>query len=276
MKNHTILFILIFSIFTLISCTTHRYIYSASPADSPYFTKKGQSELSGYYSVSGNVLPKGYAHGFDLHGAYAISDHWALTAGYFNRKEKDIDHNYNTPSDSSVVVVGYKRNLFGIGGGYFIPLNPRKTITFNLYGGMDFGKFSINENDQSNGISDERFHDSKITKWFIQPSINFMPGRYFHASFISKNSFVHYGGITTSYTTDELAHYSLNKIANKTIHFSEPALDIQLGFPNIPWLKLDMMWSFATSNDYDETQLDIRSPNFSIGLSMDFSQMSKK
>ncbi|HET7116561.1 MAG TPA: hypothetical protein VFI29_08730 [Hanamia sp.] len=259
----------------LLSCTTRRYVYSASPANSPYFNKKGESELAGYFSSSAPNLPRGYANGFDLHGAYAISDHWALTTGYFNRKEKDIGmYNSNMPFDSSVI--RYKRKLFGVGAGYFIAVNPKKTITFNMYGGMDFGKFSFTENGWENGIPGDRFHNSNITKWFIQPSINFMPGRYFHASIILKNSFVHYGGITTSYTTDELDYYSLNKIANKTIYFIEPAWDIQLGLPEIPWLKVDMMWSFVSTHIFDNTLLDVRGLNFSIGLSTDLSQIRKK
>ncbi len=58
------------------SCSTYRYIYSASPANTPYFTKKGESKLTGYYSGSSeNRLTDKYAHGYDLQGAYALSDH---------------------------------------------------------------------------------------------------------------------------------------------------------------------------------------------------------
>lgn len=275
MKNYPLFFLFVISICGLLSCTTRRYIYAASPANSPYFTKKGQSKVAGYYSSNGRVLPIGYANGFDLHGAYATSDHWALTAGLFNRKEKDIgNYNSNIPFDSSFI--RYKRNLFSVGAGYFIPLNSKKTITFNMYGGMAFGKFSFKENGEKDGIAGERFHNSKITKWFFQPSINFVPGKYFNASIILKNSFVHYGGIATDYTTDELAYYSLNKIAYKTIYFNEPALDIQFGLPYVPWIKTDIMWSFISNSNYADTRLDVRGFNFSIGLSVDFSKIKEK
>jgi len=102
-----------------------------------------------------------------------------------------------------------------------------------------------------------------------------MPGKYFRASIIFKNSYVHYGRITTNYTGDELAFYSLDTIYDQTIHFSEPALDFQCGVPPIPWLKVDFIMS-GTSNPYPNTLLDIRSPNFSIGLSVDFSKMGRK
>lgn len=275
MKNYFffLLFIICFSGF--LSCTTRRYIYTASPANSPYFNKKGQSKLAAYYSSNERILPGGYANGFDLHGAYAISNHWAITGGYFNRKEKDIGiYDHNIPFDSSVI--RYKRNLIGAGTGYFIPLNPKKTITFNMYGGTAFGKFSFKENGEAAGIAGERFHNSKITKWFFQPSVNFMPGKYFNASIILKNSFVHYGNITTNYTTDEIAYFSLNKIADKTIYFCEPALDMQLGLPYVPWIKMDLMYSFISNSHFEDTKLDVRGLNISIGLSVDFSKIKEK
>ncbi len=85
MRNKFLLsaFIVIFT-----SCNTYRYIYSASPANTPYFKEKGESKITAYYSTAGgNSITKEYAHGFDLQGAYAFGDHWALTVGYFNRKE---------------------------------------------------------------------------------------------------------------------------------------------------------------------------------------------
>ena len=99
---------------------------------------------------------------------------------------------------------------------------------------------------------------------------------YFNASIIFKNSFVHYGGISTNYTADEIAYYSLNKIANKTIYFSEPALDIQFGMPYVPWIKTDFMESFIANSNYVDTRLDVRGLNFSIGLSVDFSKIGGK
>jgi len=160
MKRLLLFFAFIFSMCYLLSCiTTERYIYSASPANSPFFNEKGQSELAGYYSSTGRTQTGGFANGFDIHGAYSIGNHWALTARYFNRKEEDFNnenrYNYNIPFDTSVI--RYKRNLFSVGAGFFIPLNPAKTITLNMYGGMDFGKFSFTENGWENGIPGERF-----------------------------------------------------------------------------------------------------------------------
>ena len=129
MKNKLLLSAIII-VTCLSSCATYRYIYSASPPNNPYFREKGESKLAGYYSSSDdNTTTNGTAGGWDLQGAYAISNHWAVTAAYFSRREKDVYDYISYNSQSSVVK--YKRNLFDIGGGYFVPLNAKKTITFN-------------------------------------------------------------------------------------------------------------------------------------------------
>jgi hypothetical protein len=274
--RYNLLFSAIAVITLLSSCSTYRYIYSASPPNNPYFTKKRESKLTAYYSAAGSTAPsanKETADGLDLHGAYAISDHWALTAAYYNRREKDI-YEYsrdNTPFNSSLVK--YKRNLFETGGGYFVPLNQKKTFTFNLYGGVAFGKFSIDDNGMNNGQDYRRYHKAAITKWFFQPSINFMPGRYVRLSFVVKSSYVHYGNIRTSYSAEELQDLSLAIITNRTLNFIEPAWNFQFGLPEYPWIKVD--WTLSGITIQPASTQNIRANNVSIGLSVDFSKMRK-
>lgn len=264
------------------SCSSYRYIYSASPPNNPYFTGKGDSKLTAYYSEGDNSdqLSGEKDDGFDVQGAYAMGNRWAVTTSYFHRRERDIyTFNSNNIFDSSRV--NYKRNLVDVGGGYFMPVNFKKTITFNLYGGLALGKFSIKDNGVSNGANYSRYHNSAITKWFFQPSVNFMPGKYFHFSIALKNSFVHYGNIQTSYTAEELKYFSLDKIANKTLPYLETSFDFQLGLPEYPWVKLDAAISGA-SQPYggngsiaEEPRLRTRGFNGSIGLNFDFSKIKK-
>ena len=274
MKNTLTIFAIII-IIAASSCVSRRYIYSASPPNNPYFSKKGQSQLTGYYSSSNsNNLSAEFADGFDLQGAYAVSDHWAITAGYFSRKEKDVYnyYTYNSSFDSSVVI--YKRNLVDLGGGYFFSLNPKNTIIFNAYGGVGFGKFSFDDNGTAGNFAYNRYHSSNITKWFFQPSINFTTGDYFRCAFILKSSLIHYGDIQTSYTVTELSDFSLDKIANKTLYFLEPGLNFQFGIPKYPWVKLDM--SISSVSYTAQNTLGVRSGNASIGLSFDLSEIKKQ
>jgi hypothetical protein len=275
--------LLIFTIvFHCCSCNTPRYIYSPSAPNNPYFKEKGDSKLSTYYT-SGVRLRNRIGrenYGFDLQTAYAISNKWALTAGFFNRKEKDIypsrnDNYFNSYFDSSAVK--YNRRITDFGGGYFIPLDRSRSVYFAMYSGLGLGKFSFTDNGIDKArVNYSRFHHSAITKWFVQPSLNLFDGNYLRVSFIAKFSFVHYGNIATSYTNDELQFYWLDKIKNKTIGYIEPSLNMQFGIPPAEWVKIDGGFTFSSDPFYKNPQLQARVFNASIGLSFDFTKLKKK
>ncbi len=260
MKDCFVLAIFIVTV-SFTSCTTNRYIYSASPANNPYLTKKGNAELTGYYSSDANSdPPREYARGIDLQGGYAVGDHWAVIAGYLNRRERDI----NNESSSGNSFISYKRNFIDIGTGYFTSLNESKGLYFNLYGGYAVGKFSFEEDNY------RRYHESVIHKWFLQPGLNFITKEYFRMSFAGKISFVHYGDIKTTYTIEELSKYGLDRIAGKTICFFEPSFNVQFGTRKIPWVKIVFLMSGTSNYQPANTFLDVRGTNVSLGLSFDF------
>jgi len=268
----------IFILAIFYSCNTPRYIYSPSPPNNPYFKEKGDSKLTAYYS-SGGDDNKSSGHknnGFDLQAAYAISNNWALTAGFFERKEKEIypfgAYNY---FDSSAV--SYKRHIIDVGGGYFISMNRKRTVFLTIYGGLGLGKFSFSDDGIDKArVSYSRFHNSSISKWFIQPSLNFFAGNYFRASLIAKFSFVYYGNISTSYTNEELQFYWLDKIVNRTVSYVEPTFNMQFGIPPVDWVKVDGGFTFSSDPFYRNSQIQARSFNASIGLSFDFTKLRKK
>ena len=274
--------LVIIIIISLSSCApTYRYIYTASPANSPYFTQKGESELTGDYSSSSKTRNTNvFADGVDIHGAYALTDQWAVTVGYYNRREKDTFSYipYSGPFESSEI--NYKRNLFDIGGGYFVSLNQRKTITFNLYAGLTLGKFSFTDQGiDSSSANYSRNYNDRITKWYIQPSFNFMPREYIRLSYAMKFSFVHFGNTQTSYTPGEIKYLSLDMVDNKTLPFIEPSLNLQFGLPELPWIKLDagMSWTTNPFNTViSSTRVKVRSFGTSIGLNFDFSKLKNK
>src|SRR5690625_4473821 len=122
MKQNRLLLILGRAILTgLASCKTNRYIYKSSKPNVPFFGEKGDADASASIGASG----------VDVQGAYAISDHFAVTgaASLGIGEEQDEEKSIR----DSVATVNYHRNDFEIGVGYFVTLNPSKTITFNLY-----------------------------------------------------------------------------------------------------------------------------------------------
>ena len=260
----------------LVSCRTPRFIYSPAPPNNPYFREKGESKLAAYYSTAGNEndLQDEYNDGLDLQAAYAVSDHWALTADYYKRNEKDVFSNYDRSSfDSSII--RYDRHLTNFGAGYFMPVTGDKQIMLNIFGGVGFGKFSFTDNGTDIGVNYSRYYGSDMTRWYIQPSINFF-GKHLRTGLIGKVSWVHYKHPSTSYTPAELEYYDLHALPGKTLSFFEATWNVQASLKKMSWLHLDGSLT-ACSEPFDEAiNLDARNFNASIGLSIDFSKMKKK
>jgi hypothetical protein len=261
------------------SCRTQRYIYSPAAPAIPYFLKKGDSKLSAFYSSGDNgvntinqeiILPHRKANdGFDIQAAYALTNHWAVMFNQFYRKEIDTYSKDKNVFDTSIV--NYKRNIAELGVGYFVALNSKKTVTYNIYGGIGIGKFSINENGYDNSsVPYVRYLDNNITKTFLQGGFNFILSEYIRFSLGGRLSFVHYGKNYTSYTAYEQQYFSLDKIAENTIGFFEPTFNMQLGIPKVNWVKIE--GSVTTCSSPPTNYPASRGFNASIGLTFDIAK----
>jgi hypothetical protein len=272
------LILLLLICLTIISCRTPRFVYSPAPPNNPYFRERGESKLAAYYSTGAdaNELTNEYNNGFDLQGAYAVSDHFALTADYFKRSEKDgIYEDNRTYFDTSVV--RYKRRLTSIGAGYYTPITNDRKITMNVYGGLGFGKYSFSDDGLDNGAGYHRDYSSDMTKWYIQPSINFFVGNYFRTGLISKVSWVRFNDIETSYTSAELSYLDLDRLPGRTLRFFEATWNVQVSFRNMNWFYLDGGFTFSSDPFVnDDTNLEARNFNASIGISLDLSKIKRK
>jgi hypothetical protein len=272
------LILLLLICLTIISCRTPRFVYSPAPPNNPYFRERGESKLAAYYSTGAdaNELTNEYNNGFDLQGAYAVSDHFALTADYFKRSEKDgIYEDNRTYFDTSVV--RYKRRLTSIGAGYYTPITNDRKITMNVYGGLGFGKYSFSDDGLDNGAGYHRDYSSDMTKWYIQPSINFFVGNYFRTGLISKVSWVRFNDIETSYTSAELSYLDLDRLPGRTLRFFEATWNVQVSFRNMNWFYLDGGFTFSSDPFVnDDTNLEARNFNASIGISLDLSKINRK
>ncbi|MEO6405917.1 MAG: hypothetical protein ABIY51_04755 [Ferruginibacter sp.] len=272
-KNCHLLLVVAISFFS--SCNSPRYIYAASPPNNPNFSEKGQSKLAAYYSsVLGHSSTEKLAAGLDLHGAFAISDHWAVISSYYQRTEKDVftEVDFNDPFKNSVVK--YKRNSVELGAGYYTAVNAGKSIFINLYAGAATGKLAIDDNgtDQNN-MNYTRYYSNHASKFFFQSAVNFIPSPNFNLSFIVKSTYVQYRNIHTSYTIDELQTLRLDEINNKTFNFIEPAVNFEIGLTKYPGIKLSALLSWVANHPFYDN--NIRYSNSSIGLTLDFSKLGK-
>lgn len=125
-------FIFICLIVIAASCNTPRYIYSPAAHNVPVLTKKGDSKIGAVYSTNfvgqqeqeGNKIDN-RSRGYDLHGAVAITDNFAIQASHFYRWEK-------TAVTPDSLILKYKRNITEIGLGYYLPINDKKNVFFKF------------------------------------------------------------------------------------------------------------------------------------------------
>lgn len=263
---------LFIALLMLTACKSYRYVYAPSPAVNPFFTAKGDNQFALYYSGSGDNAEPGKREkneGLDIQGAYAISDRVALTGSYYYRTEQDFYPSSLTTQtvNFSTSTVNYKRKLFDIGAGYFIPLDKKKEFVFNLYGGIGFGDFAIaDKGTDTNDDPYTRNYKANMVKWYLQPSLNFFPAKHIRIGCISKFSFVSYNTVSTDYTTAEQSYFLLDKLPGKTIAFFEPGLNLQFSIPKAEWLKVES--SFLAAIKWKENRPPHRSNNLSIGIAV--------
>ena len=245
------------------SCNTPRYIYAPSAHNAPVLTKKGDSKLGAVYSTNytgqeqrdGETIDN-RSRGYDLHGAVAITDNFAVQASHFYRWEK-------SSGGPDSITVEYKRNLTEIGLGYYLPVNANKNVFFQIFAGAGLGKFSFTDTDRSAN----NFHQANITKLYLQPAILFRSKGSFTTSIALRVSSINYSRIKTSYSPGRLSDHNLDDLTNRAKIFFEPASVSSFGFKNIPGLRFEFQGglSFLMARNY----IDYRIFNFSIGTWVD-------
>ncbi|MEO6670704.1 MAG: hypothetical protein ABIN36_14575 [Ferruginibacter sp.] len=262
------------------SCDTPRYAYSPTAHNVPIFTKQGDSKLAAYYSNNGassatdedgNEYEKNSAQGVDLQGAVAVTNNIAVQANYYLRSEKansnSTGNNYQKSS------VKYNRNLFEFGAGYFTAFDKKEHFLFQVYGGAGFGKTKIRDiSVDFNQTRYDLFYNTNITKFFLEPSITFRtPREIFAATIATRGSVVKFGKIQTNYSFDERREYNLDSLNRYAVFFLEPSFVGSFGFPKLPGFRIELQAGLSVL--YEESFIDYRPFNFSIGLVFDIRKL---
>jgi hypothetical protein len=252
-------------------------VYSPTATNTPIFQKKGDSKIAINYSTNLNnnwlTNSNNNAFGFDIQTAYAFTPHWALQVNYFNRKEKNIEP--TTTTNTATTTIQYKRKLTEVGIGYFNQLKKNQRVTIQLFVAIAKGNFDFTDNIIfQNSTSTFKFHNLKITKFFVQPAVNIKLKKNIFASLSSKISFLFFNTISTNYNSAELTKYSLDNLTNSPRVFWEPAVLQTFGFKKSPGIKLECQagFSFLLSNQF----VDTRFFNFSTGIQFDIGKMAHR
>ena len=267
-----------YCIFAATSCYTPRYIYSPAAQNVPILVNKGDSKLAFNYSTnfskknaSEGIVKDNRSAGIDLHGAYAISNKFAVLANYYHRTEKNNGDFSAGNLDSSVI--NYTRNLTEFGFGYYRKLMRNQQVIFQVFAGVGFGRFSFTDigRDQNN-VFHNNFHDAGITKVFLQPSFT-VRNKNIAASLSSRFSLVYFRDIKTDYTATERNNYKLDSLNYRPRLFWEPAIVNTFGFKKLPGLQLEFQAGLSLLQS--RLFIDYRSFNFSAGVLFDVPKLLK-
>ncbi len=210
--------------------TPQYYAHAPSSVNNPFLQKRNDTRLTGNLLLGdGTNTP-----GVDVQGAYAITNNIAVAASFTKRFERDRYRDYDAgifgSSDDSGTT-RYTRNMTELAVGYFVPLNERKSVVVNVFGGAGVGKnvLSDTKRDASNNIV-ENDYNVPVRKFFVQPSINFIKAKVLSFGVAAKASWIHFGNANTNFTSQELLETGLAKYTNVTRFFFEPAFISQYRF----------------------------------------------
>jgi hypothetical protein len=252
------------------SCNTPRHIYSPSALNVPVLTQKGDSKIGAAYSTNAvgeesknGVKVDNRSRGYDLHGAVAITNNFAIQANHAYRWEK-------TEGGLDSLTIKYQRKLTEIGMGYYLAVNNKKNTFFQVFAGAGLGRFSFTDADKTGSY----FHQANITKVYLQPAILFKSKGSFTTSVALRFSGIGYSKIKTNYSTSQLDDYHLEDLTGRMKWFFEPATVSNFGFKGLPGLRFEVQGglSFLIAREYR----DYRKFNFSVGTWLDIGQLFTK
>ena len=257
---------------TLNSCYTPRYVYSPPTQNIPSVHKKNDLEFSAFYAGSVNTFKTkdNYNQGFDIQSAWAASNHFAIILSESARWERNSSNDTYFANDSSLL--SYKQNYLEIGGGYFNSPKANPKMQLQIFGGAAFGSSKISDNYRSNNTSTNKYHDSYVTKIFIQPAVLYSPFKNFLTTLSSRFTAVIFTHIHSNYTLNELDNYNLDSLTVSPVYFWEPAVSYTIGIKKFP-IKFRIQGSISIL--LNKRFVEHRSSNIAFGIVSDFSQKKK-
>ena len=269
MKNMKVAVFLFSISFCMYSCYSPRYVYSPSTQNIPLLHKKNDLEFSAFYAGSINAFKeKGNSNqGLDVQAAWALGYHFAAMFNESFRWETNGGNDSFFPNDSSLL--SYKRNFAEFGIGYFTLMRDNQKMQFQLFGGMAFGASDIADDYVSNNIHTSKYHNSAVTKIFIQPAIVYSPLKNFSGALSSRLTEIIFTHIHTNYTSTELDNYILDSLTVSPVFFWEPAVTYTFGFKKLP-LKLRIQGSISVLLNH--RFIEHRTGNVGIGIIADLAK----
>lgn len=179
-------------------------LYLPATRNAPLFTEQGEAQVSGYLSAAG----------IEAQGAYALSDHIAVTASYAYANQKKTSNTTEYTRKNSYAELG-----LGI-------YNTTRSMRWEILAGYGFGESTSSDVyyffAPAFGQGTETVATGKLQRFFIQPSIG-TNNRGTNLSFTPKISWVDFGEFTSGGVTvkpGEKASIFLEPAATLKIHLA--------------------------------------------------------
>jgi hypothetical protein len=257
----------------MFACYSPRYVYSPSTQNIPSLGKKNDLEISGFYAGAINAFKEkgNYVRGFDIHAAWAVSNHFGVMINESHRWEKNGGNDSFFPNDSSFL--SYKRNFTEIGAGYFTSMEYYNKMQFQVFGGIAIGSSKIFDDFISNNTHQDKYHYSRLTNFFLQPTLKYSPFRMLSTALSSRFTAVVFSHIRTNYSPAELENYILDSLGVSPVFFWEPAVDYTFSIRNFP-LKFQLQGSITVLLNH--RFVEHRNGNIAVGITYDFLKPKNK
>ncbi|MEP7252037.1 MAG: hypothetical protein ABI683_06640 [Ginsengibacter sp.] len=250
-------------VFYLSSCYTPRYVYSPVTQNIPSIEKKNDIEFAANYGTSIDLFRSkhNYNNGLDLHTAWAFNKHFAAMLNENIRWESNGTNDTYFAGDSSQL--SYKRNFTEVAAGYFTSMKDNIKMLFQVFSGVAFGRSTIADQFFSSGSLDMKYHQSRVTKLFIQPAFVYKPTAGFSTALSMRFTKVAFSKINTNYTDIELNNYLLDSLTFSPVYWWEPAVTYTFGFKKFP-LKFRLQGTISVLLNH--RFVEHRTSNIGIGI----------
>ena len=247
----------------LSSCYTPRYVYSPVTQNIPSIDKKNDVEFIANYSTSVDLLrsKRNYNNGIDLHSAWAFSKHFAGMLNENIRWESNNTNDTYFAGDSSQL--SYKRNFTEVAVGYFTPMKENRKMVFQVFFGVALGHSKISDQFFSNGSSISKYHQSRVSKLFVQPAFVYKLTSGFSTAISMRFTKTTFSKINTNYTDAELNNYLLDGLTFSPVYWWEPAMTYTFGLKKFP-LKFRVQGTISVLLNH--RFVEYRTSNVSIGI----------
>lgn len=235
--------LIFFSAMLLFSSCVYPTMYYPRRANSPGFTTKGEFKaVAGMKTQAVNSTPnlpgsQNFASSYlapEFTGAYALTNHVAITAGYTSVLDRYTTEGQGTSGYYGLTdsTVGGLVNLQGVevGGGYFA--KSRGLIKYGLYGSLGVGNIT-----RKGLILPEFDYRSKFWRWSVQPEFGIHPneGKLFSATAGARLTGINYYGFRSDNPLTKYAvgfynpRYPKN-VTNGMHIYIEPYANLEVGY----------------------------------------------